>query len=97
MNTYDIGDKVRIQGAFSDLSGAAVDPTTVECSVREPDGTITTYAWPADPEVVRLAVGEFAFDLPVDAAGVWAYRFAGTGPGHAAGERQFAVRRSYFL
>ncbi len=86
MASYDIGDKITLRASFTD-SDAAVDPSTVTCAVRAPDGT------PSAPSVSKAATGVYTATVLPDAAGVWFYRFAGTGAYVAAEEGTFLIRR----
>lgn len=92
MNTYTIGDLVRLTGTFTDLSGNLSDPTTSSLVVKSPDGTVTTY-----PSLVHPSTGIYYFDLPITGSGVYYYRYAGTGAVVAAGETQFQVSESVVL
>lgn len=92
MNTYTIGDLVRLTGTFADLSGNLTDPTTAVLTVKDPTGTVTSY-----PSLVHPSMGSYYYDLPVSASGVYYYRYAGTGAVVAAGETQFQVSESVVL
>lgn len=86
-NVYDIGDQPRATVTFTDLDGTTTDPSTVTCTVRKPDGTITEpVAASAEPD------GTWYADIPVDQAGTWRIRFEGTGALIAAVESRFQVR-----
>lgn len=83
---YDIGDKATLRGVFTDpTSGVRVDPATVTCTVRKPDGTIVTPA-------VSGSGGAYVAQVPVDQEGEWLYAFDGIGDYQAAEERSFTVR-----
>lgn len=92
--TYDQGDRVRIQAEFRDLSNQLANPTTVTVQVKRADGTIST------PSASNPSTGVFTADVDIPtaatSAGVWSYRFAGTGALVAAGEAVFFVRQSAF-
>lgn len=94
--TYDLGDLVRVHtndGPFSNAAtGAALDPDVVSVSIRDPDGTVTTYVYGTDDEVVKDGTGSYHMDVDADTAGVWFYRWFSTGDGQAAEERSFIVR-----
>lgn len=90
-NEYDIGDLPRLTATF-EVSDVAADPTAVTFTLREPDGVLTTYTYPADAELVKDATGVYHVDWPVTKAGNHFYRFAGTGAAVAAEERQFVAR-----
>jgi hypothetical protein len=84
-NTYDVGDQVRVTATFTSLTGALTDATAV-CTVKHPDGTLTT------PAVTHGTTGVYTADIPIDAQGAWWYRFVGTGAVIAASEETFFVR-----
>lgn len=96
MNTYDIGNIVRCKGAFKDLAGAAFDPLTVTAKIKTPLGAITTYVLGTHAELIKDSTGNYRVNVPVNAQGVWAYRFEGTGANASAGENTFQVRESVF-
>jgi uncharacterized protein YfaS (alpha-2-macroglobulin family) len=94
MNLYQVGNVVRCTGAFTSAAGAAVDPTTVTFRARKPDGTLITYVYGTNAELVRDSTGNYRVDVSADAAGRWAYRFEGTGSAPSAAERLFRVEAS---
>lgn len=79
MPAYDIGNKIRITGTFTNpLSGdAVVDPVTVYCSVRTPAGETTTYEYGVDTEITKSGTGVYYLDLPLDENGNWYVRWWG--------------------
>lgn len=96
MNTYDIGDLVRLSVTFTDSKGTATDPTVITVRYRDPAGLETELNYGEDAALVRDDTGDYYTDLIVDRAGQWQYRFAATGTVTAAVEGQFTVRRSSF-
>lgn len=90
MNAHDIGDLVRISTTFS-VAGVATDPTAVSLTVTDPSGTATTYTY-AGAQVVKTAAGAYRYDLSVAAAGVYTYRWVGTGVAEGADSGQFMVK-----
>lgn len=92
MNTYDPGNEIEIFGTFQDVStGNMVDPSTVACEVRDPDGNVTS------PPVNRTAVGEYNSSVLTDndsPHGIWTYRFYGLVPSRGAQEGAFYLRQS---
>ena len=98
-NSYDRGDLTRLSVTFTDpLDGdMPINPTTVTCQVRAPDGTVTTYTYGEDAEVVQDGAGKYHLDLLITASGAWHYRWAGTGACTAADEVTFRVRASSVL
>jgi len=92
MSTYTIGDLVRLSASFT-VGGVATDPTTVVCIVRDPTGVETTYSSPTKDSTGAYHVDH---DLTNAIAGVWSYRYAGTGACQAAMESEFFVEPSQF-
>ncbi len=89
---YDVGDLRRFQVSFTDVDDAPVDPTSVTVRLREPDGTLMSFVYGTDPEVVRTALGAYEIDLALTQAGRHVLRWEGTGAGQAAEETEFHVR-----
>ena len=90
MNSYDIGSLVQLTGTFKNTAGTLTDPTSVTCTVKDPAGTVTT------PATTKSSTGVYTADVDLTnaAAGVWWYRFAGTGACQAAEESSFYVEAS---
>ncbi len=101
MNSYDVGDAVRLVGTFTNTGGTLTDPTGVTLVLRPPvqpgalvPGTLAyTYA---SGSVAKQATGSYTFDLsplPVGTWGRWQYTWVGTGAVVAAAAGQFNVRQ----
>jgi len=90
MNAYDIGSLIQLTGTFKNAAGTLTDPTTVTCTVRDPAGVVTT------PAATKASVGVYTADVDLTGAlaGVWNYRFQGTGACQAAEEASFYVEAS---
>lgn len=97
MTEYVVGNVVRCSNTFTDIAGTEIDPTTVAFKVQNPAGTITTYTYPTDPQLVKDSVGNYHVDISADSEGTWYYRFYSTGTGKAAFEGKFAVINSVFV
>ena len=82
-----------ISTAFANSAGAAVDPTTISLTVRDPSGTESTYTY-ALGTVSRSALGNYFKQFTPDASGTWYYRWVSTGTGLGAEEGMFYVRTS---
>ena len=95
-NIYDIGDAVRATVRFTDTSGTLVDPTTVVGKFKNPSNAITVYTYGVDSELVKSETGVYYMDIPVNAAGLWYYRYESTGTHIGAVEGYFKVRESEF-
>jgi hypothetical protein len=93
MNTYDKGDKVRVTGRFAN---GTVDPTTLTAKISNPSGTVTTYVYGADAQLVRESLGVFYVDVSLTAPGTWLVAFVGTGVAEAAELHELYVRVSQF-
>lgn len=100
--SYDVGDLVTIGNysgnpattAFTVRSGTATNPTAVELTVQQPDGTVLTYGWPtpgAAGTLTNESAGRFYADVPITLSGVWHWRLVGTGAVQAADEGAFYV------
>lgn len=83
MSSYLIGKIIRL-GATFEVDSVATDPTTVSLIVQDPDGVDTTYTYPAS--VSKSATGVYYYDLTLSAAGLYCYRWVGTGAAAAVEE-----------
>jgi len=92
-NIYDIGDVVRCLGTVTS-SGTAVDPGTVYAKFRNPAGSVTTYTYGVDAELVKSSTGVYYFDITIATEGTYYYRLEGTGTNATAQEGVFLVRGS---
>ena len=81
-DSYDIGDKPRLTGTFTDITLAVFDPTDVNLTVKSPLGISTTYTYAA-AEITRASTGVYTYDLLLDRAGLWNYRWFSTTDGVA--------------
>lgn len=95
MNSYTLGTQIRLTATF-EVSDVATDPTAVTFKVRVPAGTITTYVYGVDAQLVKSATGVYYVDYTTANEGIHAWRMAGTGTVVAAEEQQFTVKDSRF-
>lgn len=84
MTQHDLGDVVRITGAWTQ-AGVAVDPTTVQFNIKTPAGATTTYNYPADAQLVKDSVGNYHVDYAPATVGKYPFWWVSTGAGQAAG------------
>lgn len=91
MGTYYRGSVVRITGTFTNLTGAAIDPTDVFFSYKDPSGTVVTKHYGADSQPLRSATGIYTYDIQADISGIYTYKFYSTGTGKAAVEAVFMI------
>jgi hypothetical protein len=98
MNTYSVGQAVRLTAAFTNIAGAAADPTAVTCLVRSTKNGLTTTYVVAAGQIVKDSVGNYHLDVTVtsEGDGYWFYRWVGTGAITAAGDGTFGVLNSVF-
>jgi hypothetical protein len=96
MNSYALGNLVRVSVIFTNSAGTAIDPGAVKCQVRLPAGTITTYTYGVDAGVVKDSTGNYHLDIDANTAGEWLYRWYSTSTGQAASEAVFTVEASVF-
>lgn len=82
---FDIGDDVVLTLKFT-RTGAATDPTTQTCVVRDPAGNDTTVT------LTRTSTGTFTGIFTPTVAGQHWCRGSGTGTAKAATEITFHVR-----
>jgi len=97
MAAYPRGQTVALTFSFTDVAGAAANPTTVTCTVEEPDGTETEYTNASTPAITNPATGSYQLVLAPDQSGMHWYRAEGTtGTTVAVVEGQFSVLTSVF-
>ena len=90
-NEYQVGDLVRITGTWTDSAGTATDPTTVLGKHTDPSGV--SVALTVGGGITKSSTGVYYYDIDVDEAGTWIYRFYGQGGGASAQ----GANESYFL
>lgn len=88
--------RIRIRASIRNFEGVLADPTTLECIVREPDGTETTYVWGTDLELVKSSDGDFYVDWDASQAGQHKYRWQAGGTIVASFGGSFNIRQPRF-
>jgi hypothetical protein len=93
LNTYDVGDNVRLSIALVNSAGAAVDPTTLTLTVKPALGTAVSYTYAAG-EITKDSVGNYHKDITVasGSGGMYYYKFTATGTAIGMQPGSFAVR-----
>lgn len=94
MNSYDIGDLIRLRGSFTNSAAAAVDPSSVTLQYRQfavDPASYTTLIYGVN-SIVKASTGEYYHDLSVNSDGEWRYRWNGLGANAAAAEISFKIR-----
>lgn len=87
---YDIGDRRRLTGTFRDITGALSNPSAIDMTIREPDGTMTNKVI---GDLANPSVGVFTYDFTITQAGRHVCKFDATAGVVSASELEFWVRR----
>jgi hypothetical protein len=75
------------------VSGTPTDPSTITLTVQDPSGNQDSYTY-AGGQVTKSGTGVYYKDVSVDEAGLWAFKWAGTGTVAAVIEEEVVVERS---
>jgi MarR-like DNA-binding transcriptional regulator SgrR of sgrS sRNA len=94
---YDIGDTRRLQTTFKGIDGVNADPTTVTFELQKPDGTLTTYIYLTDAELVKSTTGIYYVDWPFTVSGRHKVHWNGTGAVATAEPTEIHIRRKEAL
>lgn len=87
----DVDESLVLTAEFRDTeTDALVDPSTVSVTLRQPDGTLVSYGYPADVEKESVGVYQLIHDF--DQAGTWRWRWTSTGAGKAVNNGEVYVR-----
>lgn len=73
------GDTARLMARFTDREGVEYDPTTIGLVYRSEISTETFLTF-GSSAIVRDDIGIYRFDMPLEHAGLWFYRWTGEGP-----------------
>lgn len=77
--SYDIGDTKKLRlTEIKDEAGAPVDPEVIMLTILRPSTAVEVHTL-ADATVHKEDLGSYSFELPLDEAGVWQYRWRTTG------------------
>lgn len=85
----DIGDVATVTSTFTNAAGAPTNPTVVTLRIKKPTGTVTVVN---QASLTNTSAGVWTYDVAIDTAGIWWYRFEGTGAVAAAEEDYLFVR-----
>ena len=88
MGVYDIGSQARLIGTFADEAGDPANPSGVSVIIRAPDGTTTTVS------ASQQTTGIWFYVLSLSQAGIYYYRFVGSGALIATGDGYLTVNDS---
>lgn len=87
----DIGDKIKLTGTLTDVSGTPITDATVVFRVITPDNTEIAAAL-----ATLEGSGVYTGIVSITQSGTWKYRFEATGTAEAAEESAFTVKKSDF-
>ena len=102
MNVYDIDTLMQLSVAFTDVSGAPLDPTVVNLYLLDPNGNSTEVT---GGSISRDGTGLYHYGLTPQAyvpsgetsIGVWSYKWQGTGDAEVTSrDTYFRVRQTQF-
>ena len=88
MNIYDIGNVVNLTADFTTSEGIPIDPSTVALKVLPPGGTIQTYT---GAQLTKVSTGVYTYGVLGNVAGIWLYRWEGSGNITAASDSSFKI------
>lgn len=91
----DIGDLARVTVAIKGPTGSYADPTTLQVTVKQPDGAELQGDLIAG--LVKTGTGRYYFEFPVTQSGTHYYRWVSTGSATGATEGEFEVNTSEFV
>lgn len=81
-NTYTRPNLIEISTTFKNSAGAVADPTTVTGAFEDGSGTVTTYFYGTDVELVKDSTGVYHYNISLAANGdteIYHYRLFGEG------------------
>lgn len=88
---YTVGNVATVSVVFTDDTEAFADPTTVTLRVSRSTNTVLQYIYLVDLELIKDSVGHYHVDLDLITAGLWCFRWIGTGAVQAAVQDYFWV------
>lgn len=76
----ETGETLRLYLAYTDIdSGVPLDPSTMVCTVKAPDSTLSTISYPS-ADFVRESAGFYFIRIPAVQAGTHAYKITAVFP-----------------
>lgn len=96
-NVYKQGNSIKTRAVFRDVDGELIDPETVVCKVKAPDDIEAAYQFGVDAGVIRESEGVYEFWVETDQAGMYTYRWKGSGAESVADEETFVIEESAFI
>lgn len=93
--SLDIGDLARVGVNIQNSSGTYLDPSALQITVKQPDGTELQANLVAG--LVKTGTGRYYFEFQITQSGTHYYRWVSTGTVTAASEGEFEVNTSEFV
>ena len=72
---YVGGRTVFTKTFYNPISASDWDPPVVLFEQRKPDGTVVEWRYGVDPEITKLAVGQYQVEIPWTQSGAWFLRW----------------------
>jgi hypothetical protein len=96
--TILVGNVVRTYATFKDENNDVQDPTHVQVRVKDPSGTVTTYVYGTNVEVVRQSKGVYYIEIDTSgqAGGTYELVWNSSGSYKAAGQTSFEIADTLF-
>ena len=91
----DIGDLARVSVVIKNSSGTYTDPTTLQVTIKQPDGTELQADLVAG--LTKTGTGKYYYEFPITQSGTHYYRWVSTGNATGATEGEFEVNTSEFV
>jgi hypothetical protein len=92
-----VGAAARIYVSIKNDVGLAADPGALRLKTKSPSGVLTTFTYNVGVVIVKSAVGEYYANVPMTAAGKWAYRWESDAPNAGADEGWISVKKSVVI
>lgn len=94
---FIVGAVAHLWVKAADLAGQAADPGAITLKIKPGAAPVTDYSYGVAPEVTRDGVGAYHANIPLTAAGLWAYRWELSAPNAGAVEGVINVQKSRFI
>ena len=75
MDNLTVGDVARLSVEITNISGVLADPSTILLYIKLPSSAAESHT----SDIVKDAVGKYHFDLPLNVAGSYGFRWQTTG------------------
>ena len=90
---FPSGDTIRF-GITFEIASVATDPTTVTFRTKNPNGTVRSFVYLTDDEVVKVGTGIYRIDLALNLVGEHHIRWEGTGDAPGVTEDRVLITAS---